>query len=726
MELAVFSSFADEFQKISKVVTPLLAHQQRVVDRIQQEDQPGLLVVHGLGSGKTLTSIAAQDALGQKSQVIAPAALLGNYRKEREKHLKGKSAPAQLMSMQNMATKGIVPDAPVMIVDEAHRARDPSSSTFQTLKGNLAQKRLLLTGSPFYNHPSDIAPLINLAADAKVLPYEKDDFTRRYVSEKVVKPSLAQRAANIFRAEENKVKPGVVPVLYEKNAPELREAFGKWVDYHPGSRENFPTVERRNVEVPMTSKQLGVYDTLMDKAPAWVAAKVKRGLPPSKQESQQLNAFLSAARQAVNTTAPFVPSDTTAEDPKIQRAFENLKSTLDKDPTARGVVYSNYLDAGINPYKRRLDEAKIPYGEFTGQMSPKKRDQLVRDYNEGKLRALLLSSAGGEGLDLKGTRLMQILEPHWNQEKLKQVEGRGARYKSHEGLPEDKRNLLIENYIATRPQGMFTNVANKLIGRKPDQSVDQYLAQMSQSKEDLINQFRGLLPNQQKTAAQKVTEESRELANSWKPRLARELSFTVPGAYFGASMGNLMASGFRPKDRLKAMALTGALGGWVGHGLAGVVPDELQAGKALAREAIKNPQKENALREGAGKLDLAGAALSTAKSIPSHLIPLIPSLTSRRDPLTPVLLGSAIGSEALSAIGDAYRDKYKRMIAVNELENARAYEAVRDEEKLRRMRKQVSRLEEKVEGDGWKKIAPPTLASSLPASTPKSKSGKDW
>jgi hypothetical protein len=195
------------------------------------------------------------------------------------------------------------------------------------------------------------------------------------------------------------------------------------------------------------------------------------------------------------------------EDPKIQKAFESLKSTLNADPTARGVVYSNYLDAGINPYKARLEAAKIPYGEFTGQLSPKKRDQLVRDYNEGKLRTLLLSSAGGEGLDLKGTRLLQVLEPHWNNEKLKQVEGRGARYMSHADLPEEKRKLVVENYRATRPHGILSTLGNKIIGRTPDKSVDQYLSQMSQDKENLINQFRALLPQHlksEKTAARWV------------------------------------------------------------------------------------------------------------------------------------------------------------------------------------------------------------------------------
>lgn len=719
----------EEVFKLAKLKTELQPHQQRVVDRIQGDDQPGLVVVHGLGSGKTLTAIAAQEGLGRASQVVAPAALLGNYAKEREKHLEGPRQKTQLVSMQNMAAKGVPPSAPVLIVDEAHRARDPSSATFQTLKGNSAEKRLLLTGSPFYNHPSDIAPLVNLAADAKILPYEKDDFARHYITEQTVKPGLWDRFVH-------GATPGTVPVLHEKMAPELKQHFAKWVDYHPGSTENFPTVEHRDVNVPMSGKQLEIYDTLMDKAPAWVAAKVKRGLPPDKREAQQLNAFLTAARQAANSTAPFAAPGESAEQPKIDAAFKNLQATLAANPRAKAVVYSNYLDAGINPYKKKLDDAGIPYGEFTGEMNRSARDRLVQDYNAGKIRSLLLSSAGGEGLDLKGTRLLQVLDPHWNQEKIKQVEGRGARYMSHADLPADEQKLLVERYLSTRPQGLVSSFANKLTGRKPDKSVDEYLSQMSTDKERLIGQFRALLPNQpvEKTssaayavwcsksaAATPATAESNALASSWKPRLAAEATYTLPGVLTGASMGS--ALGRAAGDARLALtggALGGALGGAFGHTMArGVQDDLVRSGKTLAREAVRKPQKEVALREGAENLNWGDVGRSAAGRTLFHA-PMVARLGLGGLPVGPDI-AAGVASTAAGSIGSGYLDKYRRQIAVNELDNARVEEAQRDAEKLHRLRRQVSTLESRVEGDGWKK----TPIEAAPA-VPKDKSGKDW
>jgi SNF2 family DNA or RNA helicase len=478
--------------KIAGVATKLQPHQQRVVDRIQQPDQPGLVVAHGLGSGKTLTSIAAQEALGKPSDVVVPASLQANYQKERKKHLSGKkNQTAHIQSMQNITRKKTPPARPVMIVDEAHRARESGTQTYKTLAKNEAEKRLLLTGSPFYNRPSDIAPLVDLAAGTNVLPTSPEQFNQKYVRQRNVSPGFLNRLRGI--------KPGVVEELNPAHKQELQGVLNKWVDYHPSSKEDFPEVQREDVKVPMDPRQLEVYDTMLKKAPPWVAAKIRSRMPPSKRESQQLNAFLSGTRQIANSTAPFQEGVKKVYEPKIDEAFTRLQQELASNPRSKAVVYSNYLDAGVNPYAQRLQAANIPYGEFTGEMNKVQRDELVKSYNQDKLRALLLSSAGGEGLDLKGTRLVQMLEPHWNDEKLRQVEGRGIRYKSHSHLPAEERNVKVQRFLATRRP---TGILERLRLKKPGGSVDEYLAARAADKENLIQQFRALLEQRQLSEAQ--------------------------------------------------------------------------------------------------------------------------------------------------------------------------------------------------------------------------------
>jgi SNF2 family DNA or RNA helicase len=483
------ASFLHELTKLALVQTELQPHQARVVERMKRPDQPGLVVAHGLGSGKTLTSIAAQEALEQPASVVVPAALQDNYAKEVQKHTTGPSPARHIQSMQNVAGKQTQLTDPMMIVDEAHRAREMGTKTYQALAKNQAQKRMLLTGSPFYNHPADIGPLVNLAAGQRVLPGTRQDFARQYISERKVDPGFWGRLRGI--------QPGVEEGVNPQQQGKLKGILNKWVDYHPSSSKDFPSVKTEDVRVPMTPQQLDVYDTLLNRAPPWVSWKVRNNLPPSKQESKQLNAFLGAARQAANTTAPF-QQEGRPDDPKIQRAFQELQKALQQNDKAKAVVYSNFLKAGLDPYRQRLRDANIPYGEFTGEQPKHIRDDLVRQYNEGKIRALLLSSAGGEGLDLKGTRLMQILEPHWNQEKLHQIEGRGVRFRSHADLPPEDQNVRIQRFLATRPK---SGLLERLSLRKPGGSVDEYLSHLSSQKERLNDEFRQLLAQRQQGQA---------------------------------------------------------------------------------------------------------------------------------------------------------------------------------------------------------------------------------
>jgi SNF2 family DNA or RNA helicase len=452
---------------------------------MQDPDQRGLVAVHGLGSGKTLTSIAVADALKLPADVVVPAALQGNYQKEVAKHT-DKPFPMNLQSLELTARKGGGSlQNPLLIVDEAHRVRNPGKTQSALMKSP-ASKRLLLTGSLMYNHPGDMAAPINLVAGSGTLPSKQNEFENQFIQERRISPGLWGELVG----KPGQTKLEINPLM----KPYLEKVLHKYVDYHPGSTENFPQTQEQTLKVPMSGRQRKIYDAVMDAAPPWVKDKILRNLPPTKSEAKELNAFLTGIRQVSNSTAAYDLKNP-AESPKIDRAVAELKQMLEANPRAKAIVYSNFLPSGINPYKAKLDELKVPYGEFTGEMPRLKRDQLVRDYNEGKLRALLLSSAGGEGLDLKGTRLIQLLEPHWNEEKLKQVQGRGIRFKSHDDLPPEERNVLIQRFLATRPRAGFWE---KLRLKDPGTSVDEYLHDMGARKEELKGQFKALLAQSEK------------------------------------------------------------------------------------------------------------------------------------------------------------------------------------------------------------------------------------
>jgi len=465
--------------------TELLPHQQRVVDKIQ--NQSGLLVYHKPGSGKTNSALSSMKKLNKPSTVITPAALKSNFLQEQDKHLDTK-LPMDMDTLENVARKQTGKKNPVLVVDEAHRARTPGSKTLSALKNisSEAEKTMLLTGTPMVNGPSDIAPLINIVSKEKLLPEAKDEFEKKYVYNKKINPSFLQRLKGI--------KPGEKQVVNKHETENLRNIFSKWVDYEPGSKEGFPSVEEQDIEVPMSEKQLAIYDSLMGTAPPWVAAKVRSNLPPNKQESAQLNAYLTAARQTSNSPHGYTTEE--VDSPKIQKAYEELKKILDVDPQNKGVVYSNFLESGLSPYGELLKKENIPFGEISGRVPQATRDQHVKDYNEGKLRALLLSPAAQQGLNLKGSTLMQLLDPAWNEPSLDQAKARAIRYQSHAHLPEEKRKVLVQKFLATRPKSLLQRmgVTDK------EYAVDEYLKNLSRNKAELVGQFEDLMRPQEKTA----------------------------------------------------------------------------------------------------------------------------------------------------------------------------------------------------------------------------------
>ena len=71
------------------------------------------------------------------------------------------------------------------------------------------------------------------------------------------------------------------------------------------------------------------------------------------------------------------------------------------------------------------------------------------DNKQGQLcRVFCITSAGAEGLSLKNVRAVHIMEPYWNDVRLKQVKGRAVRIGSHLELPEDQRNVSIYTYLS--------------------------------------------------------------------------------------------------------------------------------------------------------------------------------------------------------------------------------------------------------------------------------------
>lgn len=457
-------------------------HQESAAEKLKHS--PGLIIYHGLGSGKSFTSLLAGENTKGNKLVLPPAALQGNYAKEMDK-FKVKHPDYKVMSMETFRKnpdRYIEKHKPELVIaDEVHRARTEGSVTLSALQQNRHKfkKFLGLTGSPISNDPSDVAPLINLAAGANVFPDAKK-FHERYVFERPKKVGLFGRILG--------VKGGTVGE--PRNMAEFKAKASPFIHSFSGSKEyakHIPSVRSETVHVPMDKEQKDYYDFAMGKLPAWSRYKISHNLPPTKSEAVKLNAFFSAARQISNTPHSFGGHEGS---PKLNRILHDIEHGIKHDPNFKSVTYSNYLNSGLNDIGQLLDKRKIKYGRFTGEESAEVRDAAIRSFNSGKLRHLLVSPAGAEGLDLKGAKLLQIADPHWNPERTKQVIGRTARFKSHESLPLAERNVLVKQYLSEPPKTLMTKIKSWFSPLPLHQmGVDQYIANRSEEKAQLNEAF---------------------------------------------------------------------------------------------------------------------------------------------------------------------------------------------------------------------------------------------
>jgi len=165
------------------------------------------------------------------------------------------------------------------------------------------------------------------------------------------------------------------------------------------------------------------------------------------------------------------------EDSPLRKYSAKIYSIIDTIKKSEGIilVYSSYIDGGCVPIALALEEIGITrYGDknkslfetppkssigkyvmITGdkQLSPSNKKELKactdsENINGEKVKVIVISRAGSEGLDFKNIRQVHILEPWFNLNRADQIIGRGVRNKSHCDLPFNKRNVQIFLYAS--------------------------------------------------------------------------------------------------------------------------------------------------------------------------------------------------------------------------------------------------------------------------------------
>jgi hypothetical protein len=113
------------------------------------------------------------------------------------------------------------------------------------------------------------------------------------------------------------------------------------------------------------------------------------------------------------------------------------------------------------------------------------------------IKVFMITSSGSEGINLRNTRYVHIMEPYWHPVRLEQVIGRARRICSHKALPPALQSVEVFVYLMIFTESQLKSDEaielkrkdlSKAIPRLP-QTSDQYLYEISEIKAGLTAQL---------------------------------------------------------------------------------------------------------------------------------------------------------------------------------------------------------------------------------------------
>lgn len=531
----------------------LKPHQLRIVQAIQ--NVRGMLTIHDVGTGKTRIAVTAAMCYLMKNPnhevyVITPLSTKEQMKEKFEEYCKYMcsklgidsrffskikfftfrgffllvdGAEKAFSAMKQTSSSVLTTDQSkrlqhccknrMLIIDEAHNLRNESGeSVISESQENMEQRRkvvdvvkrcaaradkvLLLTATPIINTISDVVTMMSF-----------------------INPMLS---AYNYNAEKYQDVDAWTPDM-------MRNIFGCQVSfYSPAPEEykaNFPVRKVSYVFIPMTPAYLKQYENIeqlqVQNLMQDVQDKFKKSVRKNNKEEVRVQKNLTVFRNGIRTaTLNLFTGEDYQSSPKLNyiiRALQSIFSTVQTaDQPRKVLLFSSWAAQGINVLEKVIKQLfkamNIQHGvrKITGEVKEGERKSIIKAYNNGEVRVLLISKAGSEGIDLKETSDIFVMDPAWNESQIEQSIGRGARYRSHANPDVTKRVVNVYRLYLAKPREMtaieqaLTNVNYIRIPL----SVDNNLYDVVQLTQD---QFKTYLVPQEENLSRSVGTNSSDM-----------------------------------------------------------------------------------------------------------------------------------------------------------------------------------------------------------------------
>ena len=113
------------------------------------------------------------------------------------------------------------------------------------------------------------------------------------------------------------------------------------------------------------------------------------------------------------------------------------------------------------------------------------------------IKIFMITASGAEGINLKNTRFVHIVESYWHNVRLEQVVGRARRINSHQELPPELRTVKVFLYLSTLSKEQKVDEKHielrirdvSRIDKKTPITTDEYLFEIASAKQRINSQI---------------------------------------------------------------------------------------------------------------------------------------------------------------------------------------------------------------------------------------------
>ncbi len=370
-------------------------------------------------------------------------------------------------------------------------------TSFNLKNENLFKKRILGLTS-YLNDKETLMPRYNEPEDLKIINIEMSDYQfLEYEKARVQERKMESSK----KTKTKKTKEGEIFEDSVSNYRIFSRSFCNFV--FPESKRPMPkedqsisdavkNIDENTIDALSIEERLNNTDGLYDQEDSEILKEEKTDSEDSSYEKRILNALIFLEK---NRAKYLTPDGLKIYSPKFLHILDNLT-----DEKMRGLhlIYSQFRTLegigilklvletnGFTQFKIKKNEndqwildiaienkGKPCFALYTGTETPEEKEIIRNIYNSdwgfvpetivsdlkiissnnyyGEIiKTLMITASGAEGINLKNTRYVHIIEPYWHPVRIDQVIGRARRICSHQDLPEALRTITVFLYLMT-------------------------------------------------------------------------------------------------------------------------------------------------------------------------------------------------------------------------------------------------------------------------------------